>query len=125
MTTIELIGSDRNDLAQRAAARMHTHSRGPDFINEDDGTTTLLRWVDDLTPEELVEVNHLLDMAHSETGLSVEGYADIRAQMQTLRALRQMGRNAFMALTAAERDRLTCDALVAVTQIFISMQRDT
>lgn len=49
---------------------------------------------------------------------------DGRAAMQELRALRQLGRNAFMAETAAERDRRIYDALVAVTRVLIETRRD-
>ena len=51
-------------------------------------------------------------------------YADIRAQLVTIRDLRQMGRNAFMALTAAERDRLLYDAQSAATTILLAILRE-
>ena len=44
--------------------------------------------------------------------------------MQTLRDLQQMGRSAFMALSAAERDLLIYDALEGQTMIDIAILRD-
>lgn len=86
---------------------------------------TTATFTPDLTTDEQAAVSLALDRAESETGLTAEGYAAIRSQMQTLRALRQMGRNGFMALSQSERDRLIYDNLVAVTQVFIAMQRDS
>lgn len=78
----------------------------------------------DLTVDEQATVALALDQVKSEIGLTAAAYADIRAQMQVLRALRQLGRNAFMALSATERDRQLYDAMTAVTQVFIAMTRD-
>jgi hypothetical protein len=50
--------------------------------------------------------------------------AELRAPVQTIRDLRQMGRNAFMALTAAERDRLLYDAQAATTTILLALLRE-
>lgn len=47
-----------------------------------------------------------------------------RSQLQTLRDLRQMGRNAFMALTAAERDRALYDAQTSTTIILLALLRE-
>lgn len=56
--------------------------------------------------------------------MTPEVYALVRSQMQSLRDLRQMGRAGFMALTAAERDRLTYDALTDVTRVLVALLRD-
>lgn len=60
------------------------------------------------------------------TGLNMTPatYEDVRTQMQTLRSLRQMGRNAFMGLSAAERDRLMYDAMTCVTIALLAILRD-
>lgn len=73
-----------------------------------------------VTPEEQVE------RRRQAIGLplTTEEYNAVRTQMQTLRALRQMGRNAFMALTAAERDRMLYDAFTATTTVLLSILRD-
>lgn len=67
-----------------------------------------------------------LILAHYRSGLQVSyaAYLAIRPNLQTIRDLRQMGRNAFMALTAAERDRLTYDAQAATTTILLALLRD-
>jgi hypothetical protein len=67
-----------------------------------------------------------LDAHIASTGLNMtrDQYNAVRAQMQTLRDLRQMGRNAFMGLSAAERDRLIYDAMTSVTIVLLSILRD-
>lgn len=121
---ISLTGSDRLRLARHIAERAAFDLRVPDDVS-DDGTTATLTWTPSLTPDEQTALATIADQSRSETGLSADGYAAIRTQMQTLRALRQLGRNAFMGLSQAERDRTIYDALVAVTQVFIAMQRDS
>lgn len=49
---------------------------------------------------------------------------EARTALQELRALRQLGRNSFIALPAADRDRMLYDALVNVTRILVYAQRD-
>lgn len=56
--------------------------------------------------------------------LTAAEYAAIRPHLQTLRDLRQLGRNAFLALTAAERDRMLYDAFTAQTIIDLALTRD-
>jgi hypothetical protein len=58
------------------------------------------------------------------THLTLAQYQAIRPHLTTIRDLRQMGRNAFMALTAAERDRLLYDAQAATTTILLAMLRE-
>lgn len=78
----------------------------------------------DFTP--LTDEQKALDAHIASTGLIMDRdtYNAVRSEMQTLRDLRQMGRNAFMALTAAERDRLIYDALTAQTIIDLAILRD-
>lgn len=65
-----------------------------------------------------------LDQQAVETAvLAHESTAD-RTALQTLRDLRQMGRSSFMALSAAERDRLMYDAMTAVTVTLLAILRD-
>ena len=80
-------------------------------------------WEPDLTVEEQSTLNDLLAMADSPLPSLAEWRA-IRTELQALRSLRQMGRSAFMGLTAAERDRLTYDALVSQTIIDLALLRD-
>lgn len=67
-----------------------------------------------------------LIQAIARSGLNVapDDYAVIRTNLQAIRDLRQMGRAAFMALTAAERDRLMYDAQSATTTILLAILRD-
>ena len=78
----------------------------------------------DLTSEETAQFADLIRVARSPLSITPTEYQAVRAQIQTLRDLRQMGRNAFMALSAAERDRLMYDAFTATTQVFLSILRD-
>lgn len=74
----------------------------------------------EVTPEELTERRR----AQTGAALTTEQYAAVRSQMQVLRALRQLGRNAFLALTAAERDREMYNAMMAATEILLVQLRD-
>jgi hypothetical protein len=78
-----------------------------------------------LTPGEQAEWDALLKLASMLEPMSTAQYDALRPQMQTLRELRQLGRNAFMALTAADRDRMIYDALVAQTIIDLALLRDS
>ena len=89
-------------------------------------TDGVVSWVfePDLTPDELMRFTRLHQIAAADLRLSPDEFEAIRPSVQTLRDLRQMGRNAFMALTAAERDRLMYDAFTATTQVLLSILRD-
>ncbi len=89
-----------------------------------DWDTPAIMFDPDLSPEETVQFDQPVRVASSPIGITPSEYAAVRTQMQTLRDLRQMGRNAFMALTAAERDRLMYDAFTATTQVLLSILRD-
>jgi hypothetical protein len=97
--------------------------RLPQIVEQPDGSQ-VWTYSPDLTTEESATLDLMIAAARASANLSGPDITAIRAQMQTLRALRQLGRNSFMALSQAERDRTIYDALVAVTQIFIAELRD-
>lgn len=74
----------------------------------------------------LPTAEQVLDAQRASTGLpfTTEEYAAVRAQMQSLRALRQLGRNAFSGLSAIERDRRLYEAVVDATIVLMSILRD-
>jgi hypothetical protein len=110
------------DQSERVLELCRLYLREP--VNEGDpGAERTLVFDPDLTPEETALFDVLQRIAASEHW-TPDAYSAVRAEMQTLRDLRQMGRNAFMALSAAERDRLTYDALVAQTIIDLAILRD-
>lgn len=78
----------------------------------------------DLTAEESATLDAILHLAAGSQPMTPTAYAAVRSDMQTLRDLRQLGRSAFMALTAAERDRLTYDAFTATTRVLLAILRD-
>ena len=78
----------------------------------------------DLTAEQADLFDAYVGRARLDAPMPVETYAAVRGELQTLRDLRQMGRAAFMALTAAERDRLGYDAHVATTIVLLALLRD-
>jgi hypothetical protein len=92
------------------------------LVDPSDGNNLL--WEPDLTAAQLATVQHLVLLARSGLSISAADFDAIRADLQLLRDLRQLGRNPFMALTAAERDRMTYDALVSVTRIFLAILRE-
>ena len=97
--------------------------RAPSEYIREDGVNRLV-FDPPLTPEEDAVYQTLVKIAASVDLMTVALYNSIRPQMQVLRDLRQMGRNAFMALSAAERDRLIYDALTAQTIIDLAILRD-
>lgn len=97
--------------------------RAPAEYIREDGVDRLV-FDPPLTAEEEPVYDALLHIARSTELMTVGQYDAVREQMQTLRALRQMGRNAFMALSAAERDRALYDAFTATTQVLLSILRD-
>ena len=104
--------------AQVTAYEDHLEINVPDGTNEQTVASVLAAHTG-------IPTQAQLDTAQaSRVNMTTEEYAAVRAQMQTLRDLRQMGRNAFMALTATERDRLMYDAFTATTQVFLSLLRD-
>lgn len=88
------------------------------------GPTVDITYDPDLTPEEQATWDTLAQLATGATLITPAELDTIRPSMVALRDLRQMGRAAFMALTAAERDRLSYDAHVATTMILLAILRD-
>lgn len=102
-----------------------THLRLPSNVTGDPSTGQVSFHFDpDLTPEEASTLDALDHALASLQPMTPTGYAAVREQMQTLRALRQLGRNAFMGLTDAERHRMLYDAFTATTIVLLSMLRD-
>lgn len=89
-----------------------------------EGNLLAYTFTPDLSPAEVAAFELRVAVADSPVPLTTAEYAAVRAQMQILRDLRQLGRNPFMALTAADRDRRLYDATVAVTEIFLALLRD-
>ena len=77
-----------------------------------------------LTSAEQATLDAIVAATRSKTGLSPTDYAAVRSQMQILRDLRQLGRNAFVAQTQAQINRQEYDCLVAITEIFLKVFRD-
>jgi hypothetical protein len=77
-----------------------------------------------LTVQEQATLDLIIKYVHSGMDVTYVDYLAIRPHLTTIRDLRQLGRNAFMALTAAERDRLLYDAQAATTTILLTMLRD-
>jgi hypothetical protein len=114
-----------DETATRLAELCRLHLRAPDGYATDDVTgEPVLIFDPPLTNEEQATLANLLGLARSRLDVAPEDFATIRTNLQALRDLRQMGRAAFMALTAAERDRLIYDALVADTVIWLAVLRD-
>lgn len=111
--------------AQRLVELCQTFLRPPaTYATDGDTGEPILTFDPPLTTEEQATLANLLGLARSRLDVAPEDFATIRTNLQTLRDLRQMGRAAFMALTAAERDRLIYDALVADTVIWLAVLRD-
>jgi hypothetical protein len=111
--------------AEEARAVRESGVRQPDRdLGAPRAETRTLEWDTDLTPAELQAVADVQAIARAGAPMTTEAYAAVRAQMQVLRDLRQLGRNAFMALTAADRDRMIYDALVTQTIIDLAILRD-
>jgi hypothetical protein len=91
-------------------------------------TTLTLEFTPDLTAGEVTTVTgivaDIVGLTNGAKPMSLAAYKAIRPDIQNIRDLRQMGRNAFMALTAAERDRLLYDAQAATTTILLALLRE-
>lgn len=112
-----------NAIGDAVIAACAAQVRRPDGFGT--GDTRTLSWTPDLTAAEAATVDEIIRSASMQSPMTAGAYEAVRSQMQTLRALRQMGRNSFMALSQTERDRLIYDNLVAATQVFLSILRDT
>lgn len=83
-----------------------------------------LEWDTDLSADELQTVADVRAVARTTRTLTAAEYAAVRPHIQTLRNFRQLGRNAFSGLTAAERDRMLYDAQVATMAVLLTLLRD-
>jgi hypothetical protein len=88
------------------------------------GVPILVDFVPPLTTEEQATLALLVAVARSPVALTTGEYSAIRSHVQALRDFRQLGRNAFMALTAAERDRQLYDAQTATTIVLLALLRE-
>jgi hypothetical protein len=77
-----------------------------------------------LTTEEAADFELIKRLAARNLDLTLAEYRTVAPALTLLRDFRQLGRNAFMALTAAERDRLVYDAQSATTTILLALLRD-
>jgi hypothetical protein len=101
--------------------------RAPESAVTTESTVTLT-FTPDLTAGEVTTVTGIVadvvGLTNTAKPMSLAAYRAIRPDIQNIRDLRQMGRNAFMALTAAERDRLLYDAQAATTTILLALLRE-
>jgi hypothetical protein len=97
--------------------------RSPSSTDGDPRSITLT-YEPDLSPAEQATFDSVARLAVGAAIITTAEYDTIRPDIQTIRDLRQMGRNAFMALTAAERDRLLYDAQAATTTILLALLRE-
>jgi hypothetical protein len=120
MTTIVLPASRAGALTQAL------HEAGFRSPSSTDGTprSITLTYEPDLSPEEQATFDTVSRLAVGAAIVTATEYDAIRPHITTIRELRQLGRNAFMALTAAERDRLLYDAQTATTTILLALLRD-
>lgn len=122
---------DRQDLqaplrfaiAERLRLLCIAHLREPSI--RDDGTNWIATFTPDLTADEVTKLGLLMAVARSGMAQITPAEWDrIRPELQALRDFRQLGRNAFMALTAADRDRALYDAQTSTTIILLALLRD-
>jgi hypothetical protein len=113
--------------ASRAGALTQAlHEAGFRSPSSTDGTprSITLTYEPDLSPEEQATFDLVSRLAVGAALITPEERTRIQPDIQSLRDLRQLGRNAFMALTAAERDRLLYDAQTATTIVLLALLRD-
>lgn len=122
MTTISLT-NHRADAVRQALSEAGL--RGPTSYGADSprGPTTLT-WEPDLTTEEQAAVDALVRLSVGAVIITPAELQAIRDDIVVIRDLRQLGRNPFMALTAADRDRALYDAQSATTTILLAMLRE-
>jgi hypothetical protein len=88
------------------------------------GTTATITYTPDLTAPEQAIVDTIARLSVGTTLVTPAEYDAIRDDIVVIRDLRQLGRNAFMALTAADRDRQLYDAQAATTTILLALLRE-
>jgi hypothetical protein len=113
-----------SSLAQTVLALSAAAGLRPGRMEGDGSPDRTLVYDPDLSPAEQATFDLALSLAKAHQQMTREAFAAIRPDVQVIRDLRQMGRNAFMALTAAERDRLLYDAQAATTTILLALLRE-
>ena len=97
--------------------------RVPAVAAQPDGSQ-VYTYTPDLTPAETATLDLLVAAAAMSAPVTPVEVQSVRPLIQEGRAFRQLGRNAFMALSAAERDRLLYDTLVALIRVAIIDHRE-
>jgi hypothetical protein len=113
-----------DDATFRLMELASTYIRQPTGAYLDSVTGPVVEFDPVLTSQEQATYDSLVASLDAPLTLTPTEWAAIRPHLTTIRDLRQMGRAAFMALTAAERDRLVYDAQAATTTILLAMLRD-
>jgi hypothetical protein len=113
-------------IAHRVVALATEYIRAPaSYASDSETGAPVLEFDPPLTAEEQTTYVLLVALARSGMAhLSPTEYQTVRTNLASLRDFRQLGRNAFMALTAAERDRMLYDAQTATTIVLLAILRD-
>jgi hypothetical protein len=99
--------------------------REPSMVTWTDAESFVLVFDPPLTGEEQLILADLTTASEAAlVDISPAEWATFRPQLVIIRDFRQLGRNAFMALTAAERDRMLYDAQAATTTILLALLRE-
>lgn len=113
-----------DEFADQVAGLVRRRLRAPSGYATDDATgAPVFDFDPPLTVAEQARFDTLAEMARAAVSLTEAEWAAIRPHLQSLRDFRQSGRPAFMALTAAERDRMLYDAQTATTIVLLALLR--
>lgn len=90
-----------------------------------DGTRVLYRFTPDLVPAEVASFNAAVSACRSRNVvITATEWAALDPHLVTLRTFQQMSRNDFLALTNADRERLTFDTMTAAIRVLRALLRD-
>lgn len=94
-----------------------------------EGGNVVFEFVPDLTPAEATTLAAAVASVVGATrardvSLTVAEFRVIEPHLATLRTLQQLSRNEFMALTAADRDRMLFDNVTALLRVVRALLRD-
>ena len=117
MTTIEVSAAEADPIIATIA---RLGLRLPENQGLPGAASRTLVWTPDLTANEQL----IYDAATAAVALTPTEYAEVRAQMQVLRAFRQRNQSDFIALTQNARDRALYDSVVAITEVLLKVLRD-
>lgn len=111
-------------VADACAARI---GQRPEIIGPPEADERTLTFAADLTAQQQATVDLILSAAAATVAITPEEYDAIRPNLQALRDLRQLGRNAFMSsqLNDAERFRRLYDAQADTTVILLALLRSS